>query len=251
MERQTRHAATLTGCLVIPAAGFAGTQVVLDPDTTLAGHAIQNGNCWQDAAPLLCKTMYDCVPVAPYVNLDCPTQELRVRLLDYFSDGGQSAWRAGMLTAKTNWDNFAGPQSLSESDRADDTYAYLYDSVTGNNGLTSGMFGLTYNCNSSGWCTPTATAMDIYFSKVFFNKDKMNSLFIGDDDRANVFAHEIGHTFGLFHHNSTSAALMYGLQQDDVQGPQYPYEWGSTPVCGGTSTFGIRCIYDIGGTPPP
>lgn len=238
--------ATLTLCLAIAVAGFAGAQVVLNPDTTQAGHAIQNGNCWEGNRPLLCKTTYDCQPVIPTINLNCPTQELRVRLIDYFSDGGQSAWRTAMLAAKSNWDVFSGPQSLSESDRADDTWVYLYDSVTGNNGLAADSFGLAYNCNSSGWCTATATAMDIYFSKIFFNKDKMNSWFIGDDDRTNVFAHEIGHTFGLFHHLST-AALMYPYQngQEDIQGPKYPYEWGATPVCGSTSTFGMRCIYDL------
>lgn len=242
----SRRIAVIAVCAMLVMTVFAVE--ASEPDSVLAGHATGNGNCWQYSQPLLCKTTYDCNQVPPYLNLNCPTQELRVRLVDYFSDA-YSGWRTGMLRAKTNWDVFSGPQSLSESDRADDTYVYLYDSVTGSNGLTSSSFGLTYNCNSSSWCTPTATPMDIYFSRIYFNRDKMNSWFIGDDDRANVFAHEIGHTFGLYHHSST-AALMYPYQQEDIEGPKYPYEWGNTPVCGSMSTFGMRCIYDIGGTPP-
>jgi hypothetical protein len=240
--------ATAVVCFGIWAAALAGSRFLLQPPTVLAGHAIQNGNCWQAAAPLLCKTTYDCVRVVPYTNLNCPTQQLRVRLVDSFSDG-QPAWYPSMFDAKVAWDNFSGPQSMSEIDRTDDTYVYLYDSVTGQNGLVSGMFGLTYNCNSSNFCTSSASAMDIYYSKIYFNRDKMNSAFIGNDDRQNVFAHEIGHTFGLFHHSDTHA-LMYPFQQESIGGPVFPYEWGSSPVCGSASTFGIRCIYDIGGTPP-
>lgn len=226
------------------------TQVILRPRPALAGHSLANGNCWQDARPLLCKTTYDCNTVPPYLNLNCPSQSLKVRLVDHFSATQPNWWQA-MNNAQDNWDAFSGPQSLSESDRSDDTYVHFYDSKTGSNGLTADAFGLTYNCNPSSVCFATNTAMDIYFSRIYLNRDKMNSLFIGTDDRTNVFAHEFGHTLGLFHHSSTSAALMYPIQQEDIQGPQFPYELGNTPVCGSTGTFGIRCIYDIGGTPPP
>lgn len=145
--------------LVVAAIGFTIPQIVV-PQRVDAGHtAGPNGNCWRYNDALMCKTTYDCYASSPpSLDLNCPAQELRVRLVDYFSDARPAWWNA-MHEAQRNWNGYYGPWDFQEFDRTDDTYVYLNDAVTGQNGLGSSSFGITWNCSNTNFCTASSLEM--------------------------------------------------------------------------------------------
>jgi hypothetical protein len=200
---------------------------VLAASHASAGHTIESGSCWEGGShPYLCR------------NTWVEGQLLKVRLIDEFSSV-RPAWYSSAETARSNWTLAAGPQVLSWSPQTNDTWVYLNWGETGNPAaLTSTVAGTTFNCPvGGGTCLNTNTAMNIWYSDLFFNDDLFDGW--GSALRTNVFAHEIGHALGLFHH--AADVLMKSTVDADHLGPTSTDIGPSDPCNGGR---GIRCIYN-------
>jgi hypothetical protein len=204
-------------------------------DRANAGHTLAGGDCWQPGTPLLCRTTWNSTD--RIINLNLYNQFTHVR----------PDWYPNAETACNNWHNFV------PSTPTNDIYChwtgtspYLATAVylkTGTNGtydLTSTTYAITWNCGSNGVCIDTNTALNIWYSEVYFNTsgvlDNASSAV-----RTKVFAHEMGHTLGLFHHDATGYLMRQGAYT--TAGPSSG-DYGQLPACSGAaSTWGVRCIY--------
>ena len=189
-----------------------------------AGDTIVGGDCWQAGTPLICR------------NVWVDNNFLRVRLIDQLSN---AALTSKAEVARSNWTSAAGPQILSWNSQVNDTWIYLKR----NDGLGVPN-GVTFNCNGTlvPVCSDQARAMMIVWTEIYVP--------LGNKDNAkgtSVFAHEIGHALGLFHHGNGCTPLMSaGLGAAAcVNPPIAPQatDIGGLPPCGGNVQHGIRCIY--------
>lgn len=141
--------------------------------------------------------------------------------------------------ARFNWTVAAGPQVLSWVAEPNDTWIFLKR----NDGLDVPN-GVTFNCNNAlvPACSNQARAMMIVWSEIYVP--------LGNKDNAkgtSVFAHEIGHALGLFHHGNACIPLMSnglgaGACGNPPVAPQAT-DIGGLPPCGVNVQHGIRCIY--------
>ena len=122
-----------------------------------------------------------------------------------------------------------------------ETWTYLYWSSTGNWGLGATTLGITWICDTGGFCTSAPTSgMNIFKANVFMNANTLTpaSAFA----RQWTAAHEMGHAMGVFHHSSTSYLMNPSVGA--VNGPAAGDIGAKPPCSGGSTAYGVRCIYN-------
>lgn len=213
-------------------ASYLGATIVLwvlASGQATAGHIYGNGDCWS-GGPKMCRNVWQ------------QGQLLRVRVIDQFSTA-HSEWYTAANNARANWSSAAGPQVLSWSAQTNDTWDYLKWCTSGPppcvTDMTGATAGLTYNCPvGGGSCKDTGVAMNVWYSNLYFNEIQFAGKSLGW--RTHVFAHEIGHSLGLSHHNG--AYLMNPSPQPSITAPTST-DIGALPPCVLVHQ-GIRCIYN-------
>lgn len=213
-------ALVLALCLAVP-----GTVVALAADTPSYG----NGDCWRNGTPQTCR-----------VTWIGPSQPVYFRAVDQFS-GSRSGWKAPAQDAVNNWTNAPGPQYYSFTPTSNDTWIYLNYSWTGDHGLQSGFYGLTWNCDRNSYCVDTNTAMNIWYTNVYLNHDMLDSASSGVITE--VVAHESGHGMALWHNTTDHLSLMWA--SINYQTVPQPSDIGVYPGCS-NGGVGMNCIYGWG-----
>lgn len=210
------------------------------PAAVLAGHTMPNGtggDCWRAGTPLWCRLSWS----------SAPAHQVRVHLVDEFSSGQYSWALSYAQIACNNWHNYRLPNGTEPdiqchwSSVSNDTYVHL----TENEALPSGIYGLTFNCNSSATCSGSSfQTMNVWYSYSQFAFANWVSDYVLYDKRTFVFAHEMGHTLGLWHHSGTLMAS--GSWPSPVPTGPKATDYGTLPPCSGTYTsYGVRCVFDI------
>ena len=109
----------------------ASVSVASAADTPTAG---SNGDCWR-GGNYWCRNTWA-----------GRSTNIYFRAIDQFSSSAPS-WLPQAQTAVSNWNNAPGPQYYSWYPASNDTWVYWKYSQTGQDGLTSWLAGLTYNCD--------------------------------------------------------------------------------------------------------
>lgn len=191
--------------------------------------SLQNGDCWQVGTPTTCRVTWAGKNTFIYF-----------RAIDQFSSQ-RPGWKTQAQAAVNAWNSAPGPQYYSFSAQPNDTWIYLVYSSTGQNGLLSGNDAITWNCDRSGYCVDTLTAMNIYWTDVYLNHNVLDTQ--GPSIVQNAFAHESGHGMGL-DHNTTDANSVMWPSQTGIGGPDAS-DWGRYPGCS-SGGHGLDCIYGYG-----
>jgi hypothetical protein len=167
-----------------------------------------------------------------------------MRLIDQLSPAYAGWWDA-VTNAMWVWNqpSAIGPQNFHYVPQSNDSWVYVKYAHTGQHGLTSGLYAITWNCEADGDCYRYLDEfLIITWSEIYGNTSTM----LGGWNWQNwLWAHEMGHTLGLGHHPGT------------LMGPNYlgilaptQYDYGSYPPCvtypdfAGWQWYGIRCIYN-------
>jgi hypothetical protein len=105
--------------------------------------------------------------------------------------------------------------------------------------LSAGVLARTYNCTATSFCTASSNqSLLVQYSEIHLNYAAVDNL--STAKRRFMFAHETGHTLGLWHHSSV---LMNASVLSSPVGPTST-DYGSLPPCSGASTtWGIRCVF--------
>jgi hypothetical protein len=140
-------------------------------------------------------------------------------------------------TAYGNWNSAVGPQDFSTAARTNDTFVYMKvdNAVPAPNGYT-------WNCTSSACpVMPGNTAANYLWSDIYVPEANLTCGSCGGGSIAiSVFAHELGHTLGLFEHAGSGAIMTQGTT---AQAPT-TIDIGPDPPCTGASDgWGVRCVY--------
>jgi len=224
-----------TTVLVIEAIALSTIAVVGTARIASAGDTYPNnppgnyGDCWQPLTPTMCRTTWT-----------GRGSSIWMRLIDQMND-------TGLLNAATaacnNWNNAPGPQFCSWTARANDTWTYMKV----DNGI-SAPGGRAWNC-INGACPTSNNAGNIQWSEIYVptgNRDQQIHPCTGVSGNwaAFVFAHELGHAYGLDHHGaSCSNTTLMSPGSTLWQGPT-DIDIGPFPGCSGAAgTGGLRCIY--------
>jgi hypothetical protein len=202
--------------LLFTAIAFVGATSALAGDSyPTAG----NGDCWRGGFPEMCRTTWA-----------GQGSRIHMRIIDQLGDG---TLHNDAGTACNNWNSAPGPQFCSYGAGSNDTFTYLKI----NDGL-SAPDGVTFNC-VNGACPTSGNAGNIQWSEI--NVPHANTQFGGIS--ISVFAHEIGHAYGLAHHGPAGSNQAVMTQGTTRQGPN-SIDIGPFPGCsGGAGTGGVRCIY--------
>jgi len=192
-----------------------------------------SGDCWRAGTPATCRT-----------NWPGRSQFIRFRAIDQFS-GGAPAWMPGAQAAVSAWNSAPGPQLYSFTPAANDTWVYLKDSYTGQNGLIPGVAAVTWNCRQNQSCT-TLILLDesiiAHWSEIYFNHDQLDGA--SNALIQNAFAHESGHAMMLRHNSLDPGSLMKPILDPTIGGPN-ANDTGAFPGCS-SGGFGVNCIYGWG-----
>ena len=207
---------------------LVGSIMASAPSNADAGHTIgaPQGNCWRYGDPTTCRLTWS------------QNQWLFIRLIDQFS-GQAAGWRPAADSAQTEWNMAAGPQVLQWVPATGDSWVYLNYSWTGQHGLGPNTLAMTWNCDVTRYCSNANGAMIIWWTDIYFNRDRMQRPFA---EQVNVFAHEIGHSLGLFHHVDQNRLMHPTVSV--IQGPRDPGDIGRSPPCSIANEWGIRCVYN-------
>jgi len=165
-----------------------------------------------------------------------------MRIIDQLND---SALHSSATSACNNWNVAAGPQYCSWTARANDTWTYL---KLHSNPFFGPFYAYTYNC-VSGACPTSNNAGNILWSEVYVRIDLHDSQSHPCTGQSGhwapqVFAHELGHAYGLAHHgaNCSNIALM---SPGTLKTAPTTIDIGPFPGCSGAAgTGGVRCIYE-------
>ena len=189
------------------------------------------GTCWKPGTPLLCRNTWQ------------QGQWLYVRLIDQFSTWAPW-WYDLADQAKNEWNSRPGPEVFQWVPWENDTWVYLKYAWNGHPQLGSNgtAYATTWNCSTANVCTSQAEPMNIRWSEIYFNRDKIPQLQWPAD--LNLFAHEMGHALGLAHHPTTALSVMYPYPNVYAGGPNDPIDIGKTPPCYYSAYWGIRCVYN-------
>ncbi len=207
------------------AAGLALSAIVA-PASTFAGHTLGAGDCWRYGSALTCRVSWS----------SGDHHSIKIRAINQLSDS--TLWNAAS-TACANWENSPGPQFCHTTAYTNDSWVYYKrsDSIQAPNGIT-------YNCNTSGYCSSVAQAMNIYWSEIYQP--------IGNNNYPSVLvpiaAHELGHALGLAHHG-TSGSNVALMTSGTTRTAPNSIDTGPLPACstnpvGSNGTGGTRCIYN-------
>jgi hypothetical protein len=212
----------------------AGSPAFERRQSARAGHTLGSppGDCWQAGTPLLCRTTWN--SSSRIVNLGLYNQFSQVR----------PEWVPNMESACNQWHNFVPSTPTNDIychyASGGNAAVYLKTGTNGQKGLASGVYASTWNCNSSGVCSNSNIAQNIWYSEVYFNLSSGSMDTLTSAQRTKTFAHEIGHTLGLFHHQAAAFVMRQGAYNYTVSAGDY----GQLPSCAGaTTTWGVRCIY--------
>lgn len=193
---------------------------MLGPQRVYAGHTIANGDCWR-GGPVMCRGNW----TPPYSGVD----------IGVYDGTGNPALASALDRAMTAWNASIGPQWFqwnyptywvyAQADPyAPVGYGYTYnDDIYGNYmGLNPGVIGYSYVFQAAA----SAPYPDI---------------------AAHSWAHELGHTLGLYEHNDPPGDLALMAQGTyAAQGIPRDIDIGPWPPCSSPDARyrGIRCIYN-------
>lgn len=204
-----------------------------------AGHVYQDTGSCSGPSVVVCRTNW------PGPN----GQPMNIRTIDQFS-GSAWWWLAPATSAGASWHNSAGPQNVSYSPQSNDSWVYQKYGWTGYGGLAADSLAINYNCTMSGSCS--TPGVNTHWSEEYFNRDQPEMQNGYPYLQQAVFAHELGHAFGLKHHDGTLQTIMRPILYDAEQysgrpnGPLDPTDIGTLtnpPCTSATGNRGIRCIY--------
>lgn len=219
-----------TALVAIEATTLFAIAMVTAP-VALAGDTLPqggNGDCWRAGTPWMCRT-----------NWTGRGSQIHMRIIDVLSDG-ELHNRAD--EACSNWNSAPGPQFCSWNAVAGDTWTYL--KINDNLGAPN---GVTLNCTQSA-CPTSNGAGNILWSEIYVPHANTQNL-QGCNGQFGfwatpVFAHEIGHAYGLAHHGTACSGVTLMTQGSGAHGPTGT-DIGPFPGCsGGAGTGGVRCIYE-------
>jgi hypothetical protein len=197
--------------------------------TTWAG----NGDCWQPQTPTMCRTVWA-----------GRGSQIHMTIIDQMNDTG---YHNSAGAACNNWNAASGPQwcsYTSSNPPTPDTWTYLkIDSFLG------AINGYTWNC-VNGACPTANSAGNILWSEIYVPPAPGNNQNLAhpcDGQVGNystaVFAHELGHAYGLAHHGAACTNVTVMTQGSKLTMPTFA-DIGPFPGCSsGPGTGGLRCIY--------
>lgn len=199
---------------------------VVAPLPVLAGHTLGAGDCWRPGTPLTCRVTW----------YSGDRHSITLRVINQLSDS--TLWNAA-ATGCQNWNQSTGPQFCYTSAHTNDSWVYFKrnDSIGAPNGLT-------VNCDSSGYCSSVAQAMNIKWSEIYepIKNKNFPSLLVP------IAAHELGHALGMAHHGTAGSNVALMTQGTTRTFPN-SIDIGPLPACstnpvGSNGTGGVRCIYN-------
>lgn len=197
---------------------IAALATVVGTSTALAGHTFDSGDCWRNGTPKMCRGNWDGANTILYIDL---VDQMNNATLHSHAD-----------TAKSNWSNANGPQWYiwrTGSLVYPPVYLKINNDIVAPNGRAR---------NYDLWGNPCFGACVAFHSDIEVPEANQNY-----SVSTAIFAHEMGHTLGLYEHNvSGENALM--TQGTTLTSPT-SIDIGPNPPCSpGTNYLGIRCVYN-------
>ncbi len=198
-----------------------------------AGHTYPNptgGDCWRIGTPLWCRTSF------------ATTHDMRIRTIDQIGGG----FTVNINEACNNWHNYS-PSTSGTGDiwcHPSAVYgdSYVYFKLGTDVEILSwpiGALALTINCTTGGSCSGSSTqSQNTWYSEIKIAAGAVGPL--NETQETWVFAHEMGHALGLWHHGGSD---LMNPTVNNFTGPNST-DYGLLPACSGAaSTYGVRCIY--------
>jgi hypothetical protein len=235
MKRAARKARKpVTTLMAVEAIVLSAVAFIATAPPALAGDSYpqgSNGDCWRVGTPEMCRTTWT-----------GKNSSIYMRMIDQLGDNTLHNY-AG--TACSNWNTAPGPQFCSYNAGSRDTWTYLKI-----NDFLSAPNGLTYNC-VNGSCPTSNNAGNILWTEIYVPHANGQSSTNPCNNKnqvwaVQVFAHELGHAYGLAHHGAACANITLMTQGDvgNFMGPTNT-DIGPFPGCSGAAgTGGVRCIYE-------